>query len=186
MALTCTTIASSQVINCNNLPVAGNDVFLYLFNLSDKGVVTQTGGVISAITLAGAAVAYKWEGANDFVLSTYSIVTSRILNGFAHRLEIVAPNDSQIALNELKNLANGRVVGITSKFGSVENTFRVHGLVHGLQAIEVTGDDSNADSEGLPTVALATPEGKKEPLPPQHLLDTDYATTLAALEALLT
>jgi len=188
MALNCSLIGSAQVLDCAAPPLAGLEPFVYLFNLSDKATAPIVGGgddTVSTITLAATKTGYKWEGGTDFILGTYSLVTGRVLNGFAHQVQLTLPNDDQSALTEVKNMANGRIFAAVVKRGYTENTIRLYGLQHGLEISEVSGDESSTDNEGLPLITLSTPDGYKEPLPPQHMLSTDFATTLAILDALI-
>ena len=189
MALNCSLLGSALALDCSNPPLGGLESFVYLFNLEDKvsaPIVGSGDNTVSTITLAATKLAYKWQGGTDFILGTYDLRTGRVLNGFGHTVQLTVPEDDQDALTEIKNLANGRVVAVVVKRGFAENTFRIYGLQHGLEVSEVAGDESNTDNAGLPLITLATPDGYKEPLPPQHMLDTDYATTLAILEGLLT
>ena len=185
MALNCSLLGSALTLDCSNPPLAGLESFVYLFNLVDKATVTQASDVISAITLAATKTGYKWEGGTDFILGTYSLVSGRVINGFQHQLQLTVPEDDQAALSEIKNLANGRVFAAVAKRGFAENTIRIYGINQGLEVSEVSGDESNTDNAGLPLITLTTPDGYKEPLPPQHMLSTDYATTIAALDALM-
>lgn len=188
MALNCSLLGSAQTLSCDTPPLAGLESYIYLFNLADKATVTTVGGgddTISAITLAATKTGFKWEGGTDFITGTYELRASRVVNGFGHSIQITLPNDSQAALTEIKNMANGRIFAAVAKRGSAENTVRIYGINHGMEISEVSGDESNTDNEGLPLITIATPEGYKEPLPPQHMLSTDFATTIAALDALM-
>lgn len=181
-------LAASLVLDCDNPPLAGLESRIYLFNLVDKDSITTVGGgdnTITAISLAATKLAYKWEGGTDFINGTWNLRTSRILNGFGHVIDIVSPEDDQAALTEIANLANGRICAVVLKRGNTENTARVYGIKHGLELTTADGDESNQDTAGLPSLQLTTPENYQEPLPPQHMLVTDYAGTVAALEALL-
>lgn len=184
MPLTCALIASSQVIDCDDKPVAGLDNFLYLFNLSDKATTPETLGTITAITTLAVNQMFKWEGGNNFVNGTYATVVGNVLNSFTHTLTITAPNDAQLGLNEIQNMANARVIGCVAKFGDLTPTVRMYGRVHGMVG-DVVGDESSEDNDGLPLVTLSTPPGKREPKLPQHVLSTDYPGTITMLDALL-
>jgi len=188
MALNCSLLGSALTLSCTAPPLAGLESFIYLFNLADKATAPIAGGgddTVTTITLAALATGYKWEGGTDFIQGTYSLATGRVLNGFTHSVQLVVPTDTQAALTEVKNMANGRVFAAVVKRGYTEKTIRLYGLQHGLEISEVAGDESNTENEGLPSITLSTPEGYKEPLPPQHMLTTDYATTLAILDALM-
>lgn len=185
MALNCSLLGTAQTLSCTTPPLAGLESYIYLFNLAEKATVTSAADVISAITLAATKTGFKWEGGTDFIQGTYELRSSRVVNGFGHSIQITLPNDSQAALSEVKNMANGRIFAAVAKRGSAENTVRIYGINHGMEITEVSGDESNTENEGLPLITIATPDGYKEPLPPQHMLSTDFATTIAALDALM-
>lgn len=189
MALTCTSISADLAIDCNSLPVAGLKDFAYLINSSDiSGFSVAGDGSISGITLnSGGAQAFKYEVASNTLNSLYSQIQAGVINGFSHTLQMIYPQDDQAAIEELTKLSNGNVVAIVNKRGADGNgTFRVLGHTQGLVSTAIEGDDSNSDNSGLPSVTLATDDSFYEPKPPVHFLSTDYATSLAALEALLT
>lgn len=191
MALVCASLGANVEINCTNEPVPGLNNFAYLYNKDDIASYTASGtaGSISAIvkkTTVGLR-SYKYTGGNETLNTLYSLVTGGVLNGFQHQFTLIYPNDDEVALDELKKLANAKVVGVTNKNGADGfGTFRVQGRAQGLVMTGLEGDDSNQDRDGLPFVTLTTPEGFKEPRPPIHLLNTDYPTTLGDLETALT
>ena len=192
MALTCGLLGADATTDCLNLPVAGLDDFIYLYNKSEIASITEASGVISAIAkVATTGVrSYKWQGPTGFLTGTYAQANVGQIPKYTHSLSFLAPNDSQLTLEEVEKLAKGRVVAVVAKFSStVTATFRVYGKTVGLTATEIAGDEGSEENDGLPLITLASPTTPKafyESKLPQHLLDTDYTTTLAALEADLT
>ena len=189
MPLTCASLSAELAIDCDNAPVPGLDNYGYAFNKSEIATLAETADVITAITLNAVTgnQAYKFDGANAFINGTYSLITGGILKGFQHNVSVILPKDDQVGLTQLSNLVNAKTTWVLPKFASTDTaTFRLYGKVQGLEGSEVSGDESNADTDGLPQITLSTPEGKKESKAPQHFLDTDYTTSLAALETLRT
>jgi hypothetical protein len=180
-------MSASLALGCTNLPVASLQPTFYFANKEDI-TFTVASGVITDFTMSGGTNIYKWEGpsGSTFLKGTYEQRQGTLLNGFGHSVTAVLLQDTQVALNELANINNGKFVVFMFKETSTGTpTIRVYGATHGLVATEITGDETGTDNEGLPGFVLSTPEGVKESLAPQHYLDTDYATSLAAIVAAL-
>ena len=184
--MNCTQAAKSVALLCADLPVAGLNNFFYLGNRNDF-TITEASGVVTGIAAVGGASLYKYEGGDDFANSIQSLVAGGLKPGFTHQLPFIFPSDAQADLQELDNLVGASLIVITNKNGSDgQGTFRLHGKSVGMKPTSVEGDDSNADRDGLPFLTLATPDGKKEPKMPQHvLIGADYDATKTALDALV-
>ena len=185
MSLTCTNVGADLTLACGSLPVAGLDSYVYLINKSQISAFTEASDIISAITLtSGGSKAWKWTGGNDFINGTYEAIEGRLATQFRHTITLIMPEDSQAALSEINNAANARFVAIVAKNAADGTyTFRVYGKSVGLKLTALTGDESNADTEGLPEVTFSTPENLKEPKTPQHFYDgSAYSSTSTLLE----
>ena len=90
----------------------------------------------------------------------------------------------------LNKLARGTYYVIVETPEQTDEPFVVFGLSgatgHGLVMTEATRDFNSSDTGGVPVVTLATPGTLKEAKAPVTWFDTDYATTAAAVTALLT
>ena len=68
-----------------------------------------------------------------------------------------------------------------------DSIFEVYGLQRGLEAQTITRSPVDTESGAAFVVEMATPdEGGNEPVPVESWFITDYATTLLAVESLLT
>ena len=188
MALVCNTINAGAAIDCDAPPVAGTNNFVYLMNKDDVSTITtDADGTVTAIAMKSTKQAYKYETGNTAVNGLYALRQSGVLNGFGHTMTIIYPENDATAISNLSKLANANVMAIVNQRGDDGfGTFRLLGKTHGLIAENIEGDFSNGDRDGLPFVTLSTDERFNEKSPPVHVLNTDYATTLSDLEALLT
>jgi hypothetical protein len=156
-----------------------------------SGFTTESDGSVSAIALkSGGKQAYKFEVGKNALNSLYNQIEAGIINGFAHGLTLIYPQDDQTGINQLGNFANGSFIVVVNKRGSDGNgTFRLLGKTQGLVSTSIEGDDSNSERSGLPFCTLGTDPDFYESLPPVHFFDSvggTYASTLALLEGYLT
>ena len=70
---------------------------------------------------------------------------------------------------------------------NADSVFEVYGLNRGLEAQSITRSPVDTESGAAFVVEMATPDdGGNEPVPVESYFITDYVTTLAAVELLLT
>ena len=188
MGLVCNTINAGAAINCLVPPIAGVNNVCYMMNKDDvASMTTETDGSISAISMKTGKQAFKFETGNTSINGLYTLKKSGVLNGFTHTGTIIYPADDQAAVENLAKFANSNVIMIINRRGEDGfGTFLMLGKSQGLVADNIEGDYSSGERDGLPFVTMSTDEQFNEKKPPVHVLDTDYATTLTALEALLT
>ena len=71
--------------------------------------------------------------------------------------------------------------------GNGDNFFEVYGLDQGLEVSEMIRIPSDNETIGAFNITVkTTDDGGKEPYMPRTWFDTDYATTKALVDALLT
>ena len=174
-----------------DLEVGGVSGDVYLINYKDwlnATVTKDADGTITAIALTGTgnkAVKYQLpRGAS--VLNTPLTVNNGGKSGFTHSVQMFIPTKLQALKKEIAGLANyGRVVALVVIDSSVVANVYGQDVGLSLTAYEEANNDP-AKGGGL-DVTLATPaDVTMENLPPSTFFSTDRATTVAALEALLT
>jgi len=143
---------------------------------------TSTPNLLTALTFATNTVSYLFEGYKQDVKPTQEVIApSNGQNQFKHNLNFLVYEISQLQKNNLQRLAKGRFIAIVENKGKDANAFEVYGLNSGLELVPGVVRDPLANGGGY-LISLATMENEFEPLLPQTLFDTDYATTKALVE----
>jgi len=177
--------------DCYDLGIGGVTGNLYLINYDDWKTATITrdpDGTITdvALTTSGAA-AYKYElTRGGSVPATPLTVNNGGKSGFVHTVAAFIPTRSQSIKAEFEKLTNyGRVIAILVMDDNVVVS-EVYGDEAGLvlSAYDETPGDPAKGGGIQPT--LGTPgDTTMEVRSPVNFIDTDRATTIAKLEALL-
>lgn len=185
----CAELSAGIAFDCDNLPVSGVEADqLYLINREDIASLTfdpANNLLVTAITLkAGGKQAYLYEGINNSVRPSFENAT----DGFSpfkytHTCEFrVFSRDAATKL-QVNNMIGGDLVAIYVRKGE---TVEIMGERVGLTNNTVVVNEYEEDGAFLLTLSTDVDQGEYEPKPPLSFLDTDFATTITALEALLT
>lgn len=188
----CAVITAGLSLDCDFPLVGGVKDDIILMNLDDIDSVTRNGSnaqVIEAVTKATGKTGFKFEGKNNSVDPQVSLVKQRYSEVYDHEVMFkVFTNDPTTKL-QLEKLVQGKVVAFVhnNHVNSAGNSaFEIYGLSQGLDCVELTRVLNDADTQGAWNVVLRTNEQTKEPHLPNPLFITDYATTLAVFNGLLT
>src|SRR5690606_14544957 len=130
--------------------------------------------------------AYEFQGFGRSVTPQQEVI--RLASGqnlYKHQVGLFIFDRTQLQKNNIQNLVLGRFIAIVRGTKKDANAFEVYGLGNGLELQPGVINQLN-ENNGAYTVILATPENQAEALLPQTFFTTDYATTLAAVEALKT
>lgn len=192
VATACGGITSGTDYDCDNPIVPGVNQRLILGNLDDIESVTYdllNPTVIDDITLKAAKVAFVFQGVRQSLNPSYELVPGTISVGYNHIVNFLAFQISQTVKDNLERMALGKLFAVIENKNNVGNgnsIFEVYGLNVGMEATVITRVPADQESNGAFTINLVTPEAEgKEPKMPQTWFDTDYATTLAKVNALL-
>lgn len=152
---------------------------MLLINYDDLVSVTEsttTPNLLTAMTLATNTVGYIFEGVKQDVKPTQEFLE---MGNSKHMVNFLVPDITQLQKNNLQRMArDGRLVAVVENKGKNSDSFEVYGLGSGMSVVPGLARDPLANG-GAYIISLATPEGEDEPLLPQTLFSTDYATTLA-------
>lgn len=140
--------------------------------------------LITAMTLkAGGNQGYEFQGQ----LNSNEPSTEMIKQGFNrvwnHQVIFKGFSTTPDTKLLMANLAKSKVVAVVE---NNDKTFEVYGFDTGLLVETMTREPGNTETGGAWDITLASDENIKEPKPPLSWLDTDYATTLTAVDGLLT
>lgn len=190
---TCGNIALSLGFNCNVPLQGGTADRAYIMNHEDWkaaaiGRDLANNLVVESVVLAGSATAFYVDGKNNSNAPAFQLVKLPYADVYDHTFNYLVFDISNAAHKALANQVGGRYVVIAEnnyQGASGQCAFEIYGADAGLEVKVFTRDALNNDNQGAYVLNLATPDVGKEPNPPLRFFDTDYATTKAALEALL-
>lgn len=182
----CAKISKTLVLaQCAN-SIAAIEPEIILINKADIESVTESGGVITAITLADGKYGYKYSSAKNAFEATVAFNKGTYLNSFVHGIVCRVFNKTQNAKGELNKLANGKVVAIVLNADSQndETKYEVYGLENGLVMTDLQAASTDGDGV-LYTFNLGSDDNARESELPKSFYSTSLAATKTAIEALL-
>ena len=182
--MSCGTITIGSSPSCTSPLKAGTEPRLYLFNYDEvlSGTAGTTPNLLTALVLQSNTVGFVFEGFKQDVKPTQEVIApGNGANQLKHNLGFVVYDITQVQKNNLQKVVKGGFVAICENKGRNADSFEVYGLNAGLEIVPGQARDTYANGGGY-IIQLATPENEFEPLLPQTLFITDYATTKALLD----
>ena len=181
-------IAADILKDCSAPPTAGVEAVAYAFNRSDIDSVTYDQSnprLVTAITLADGAKAYKIENFKKEIDAGFDLVTSDTnIDKFNQYVKFEAwgiDSDTVKALDELSDLVI--IVERKNKGADGNGAFQIYGLQTGLYK---SSDTMRANTASGKRIIELTNQAEEESPVSYHVLhDTDYPTTKGVVEALL-
>ena len=181
-------IAADILKDCSAPPTAGAEMFAYAFNRRDIDSVTYDQSnprLVTAITLADGAKAYRIENFKKEIDAGFDLVTSETnidkFNQYVKFEPWGIDSDTVKALDELSDLVV--IVERKNKGNDGDWAFQIYGLQTGLYK---SSDTMRANTTSGKRIIELTNQAEEESTVSYHVFfDKDYATTKAAVEALL-
>lgn len=191
----CAGIFQGQSFDCADPLSVGIVQRLFVANLDDVETITFSGGVgeeniVTGITMKSTKAFFEFENINESLSANEELVRSSFANSFRHIIDFSVFEVDNTTRKNLEAMAYKKIIAIwfqadDSSFGN--GAFNVAGFNSGLELATLTRAAADTETGGAYRAQLATPEsGGSEPTLPAVFWDTDYATTLAAVEALKT
>ena len=181
-------IALGSAFDCDNLPQAGVNSRLVIGNLADI-TITLTANLSIASAIVKSSIAFAYEGSDMSVKPSYTLVPGSIANQWSHKIEFVIFEVSGAMKENLENMKNSVLYAVTENAnddGNGDNFFEIFGAGRGLRLTALERVPTDNETLGAFKVTLETfAEGGNESNMPITLFNTDYATTLTAVTALL-
>jgi hypothetical protein len=179
--------------DCDNPPVAGITDVVALINYGDIDRATTTfntdnSQIVETLVLKAGKRAYRVEGRDTSNNALAALVEkdAPAVNAWSHTYAGTAMNVDAVALDNLTKMAQGgsyvAIVERKYKGANNESAFMILGYTSGLKLR--TADYSANENSGTLPFTLASADDQEEPKTPYIWLDTDYAITTAAFEAL--
>jgi len=193
----CGNITLGAAYDCVNPINAGVDNTLMLFDkeVFDRATVTFDITITTLITnivfTQMGDVAFEFEGIRRSLRPESAFVPQTVSVGYDHTINFQVFEITQEQKDNIEVMALSRMVAIIQNSNSPGNgnsVFEVFGKDVGM---EVQGGpmrlNTDLETNGSYTIALRTSdESGKEPKLPTSYFDTDFATTKAKVDALLT
>lgn len=181
-------IAADILKDCSAPPTAGVEMVAYAINRRDIAGVTYDQSnprLVTAISLASGAKAYKIENFKKEIDAGFDLVTSDTnIDKFNQYVKFEAwgiDSDTVKALDELSDLVI--IVERKNKGADGNGAFQILGLLTGLYK---SSDTMRANSESGKRIIELTNQAEEESTVSYHVFfDTNYATTKTAAEAWL-
>lgn len=182
-----TGIAKAITSDCTTSLSGGLEVEAWVFNRAE---LTPTydgtnGNLVTSLAMVGAAVGYKLKGIKKLLNAGHDIVVAddrpdKYTHFFSFQgFEILS--DDILNLDDINDVVVA--VELKDKNDTGEGVFAMYGLKKGLW--KSTDTRRWNDINGARNIEMTSLGGQEEPYSHYVLLDTDYATTHALLESLL-
>ncbi len=192
----CGEIVGSFGFNCPTPLQSGTRDRAYIINFDDWENAALDPNltndmVIEGITFAVTSpvtTAFYVDGNNNSHNPSFALVPQSFGDVYDHLFDFLVFDLSNAAKLKLDNMVGGRYVVIyenSFKGASGQSAFEILGGDAGMRITAFTRSPLNNDNQGAYVLTMSTPEQGKEPHMPRSFFLTDYATTKAALEALL-
>ena len=183
-----TGISKNITSDCSTSLSGGLEVEAWLINRNEVTAVFDAvkENLITGLTMVGAAVAYKLTGIKKLLNAGHDIVVAEDRpDKFTHYFSF---QGFEILSEDILNLDQINdvmaFVEIKDKNDTGEGIFLGYGVKKGLWKSTDTQRANNIN--GARSIEMVSLAGQEEPFSRYVLFDTDYATTRALLEGLLT
>jgi hypothetical protein len=195
MATNCAGIFQSQFIDCQDPLAVGTVQRLFLANYDDVeditfSIVEGEENVIETIVMAAGTSFFEFEGVNQSLAVQQELVRQATANNYRQTIDFSIFEVDNITLQNMQAMAYKRQVAIT--YGANDSSlgngaFQYSGKNSGLDLLTNIRINGSVETGGAHVMQLATPEaGASENELSNVIWDTDYPTTLAYIETLLT
>lgn len=191
----CGLATASILRDCDTPLTGGTNTTVWLGNRSEVSSYDQDSYnklIVTGLTLAADKTLFKLEGDSgtngSSVGAMYKMVKLAYGRAFEHEVSVLAFSIDPDTKLELDKWVKGDLFMIVeNKFRgeSGNSAFEIYGLDAGLQMEEFERNPNDKDTLGAFKFRLKTDENSREGNMPYTFWDTDYATTLAAINALL-
>lgn len=189
----CGKITASILNDCNNPLIGGVSDELILINkedIIDYEVNVDNPQIIEGINLvtSPATRAYKIEGYKSSVEPQVDLVPNQYRSSWAHQVLFRVFSNTPETKEVIEGIKDGTLVAIVknNNQGVGGNAvYELFGKGVGLYLKVATSAKNDSETQGAYILTLATPDNQKEPKVPATIYNTDLATTVALVNALL-
>jgi hypothetical protein len=180
-------IAKAIISNCTTQPIGGVEATAYLFNRNDM-TITYDGTYTNKVTGIASVtdeLLYQYSGVKKNINAGFDrVVAEDMADRFKHYAALKGFEFDSASVQNLDNLKDVcLIVEYKQKSDDGDGVFVGYGFKSGLYP---TSDTRRAiENNAIRSIELASQDQEDEPHSEYNILITDYATTKAALIALL-
>jgi len=189
----CVGITQGSFFDCDEPIKPGVSNRLLLGNLQDISVITFDAintFIITNITMKTGTAMFAFEGVRNSLNPSSEFVPQTVSLGYDHILNFSVFDFSSSQKNNLEQMAALKQFGIVENKnapGNSDSFFEVFGPFVGLDMISNVRINADNDTGAAQVLQLKTgDEGGRETQLPSTFFETDFTTTAALVEALLT
>lgn len=190
----CNPIDQNILLDCTNPLVGGTNDRLVLIPFEQYQALAKTYDnnnplIITAIAPGSPTPGYVYEGQNQSVDPLVTGVKLTYSYAYDHQVQFKIFANTPDVKEQLVKLGAKKVVAIvqTNYTGVNGNAaFHLYGDKTGLELQEVNYNPNDADTLGAIDVVIRNKENARPTTPPNTIFNTDFATTKAIVDALVT
>lgn len=191
----CEGIFQGQLVDCDNPLAVGLEQRLFIANKEDVLAVDYSialgeENVVELITMKPTKAFFEFDGFNETIKAQNSLVRNALSNTYNHQVDFSVFEVDNSSLLNLQQMAFKPQIVIV--FGVNDSSlgngvFRLYGAQSGLDLLTDEQIHGDIDTGGAQVCQLGSAEnGRAETQKPPVIFDTDYETTLAMIQLLLT
>lgn len=187
----CDLITAGFTPDCTNELTAGVNDRVWLGNKSEISSLSRNvseNNIIEAITLNSGANLYEYVGKKFSNKPSARLVEAEFSSAFEHQLDFYIFGDGNAVKKQIEEMKHGNLVAIVQnnfEGASGAAAFSMYGTKNGLVLREMEQNKGDNASLGGYRLSLRSHPEALEPYLPNDVYDTDLATTLAMLNALI-
>lgn len=191
----CAGIFQGQTIDCENPLAVGVIQRVLIANRKDVDLITydvtpMMTNVITGITMKATKTFFEFLGVNESITTQQELIRRATNNGYKMTLGLSVFEVDNLALLNMMAMAYEPQIAIVYGVDDTSlgnGAFQVLGVDAGLDLITNIRINGDVETGSAHVLSLETPDsGADEKMLAPVFFDTDYATTLLAVDALLT
>ncbi|NQY30538.1 MAG: hypothetical protein HRT69_13840 [Flavobacteriaceae bacterium] len=192
--MSCGDIAADVIIDCDNPIKAGTENRMIVLNRTDWnngaiGFSISNNQVVESIALATGKEGFVYEGKRNSITPKYELVKTKFSEDYKHEVSNKVFDLTIATKKELMAMAKGSfVVLVENKYKGAtgEAAYEIYGVDAGLELSQNVREINNIETGGAFDIILSSNDEDLEKFMPKVLFKTDFATTKAVFESLLT
>ena len=183
-------IAKAIVSDCTTSTIGGLEVTAWIFNRKNLEITysstTEEENLITGLANVATYQGYKLTGVKKLLNAGHDVVVADDRpNKYTHYFNFQGFEFDQASLKNIDDLDDlVVVVERKDKNATGDGVFNAYGCKYGL--FKSSDTERSNDINGARNIELTSLAGQEEAVSKYVLLDTDYATTAALLETLVT
>lgn len=186
----CDGITIGSGYDCDAPITPGVNNRLLMGNQGDISVVTYALTVITDITMKLTKAMFAFQGIRQSLNPQYQFIPQTVSVGYDHQVDFLIFDISQLQKDNIEAMGLGKLTAVVENKnapGNGDNFFEVYGLGVGMEMQTGGRIAMDLETQAAFNISLKTSDNEgKETKMPQTWFDTDYTTTAALVEALLT